>query len=326
MIRAFVAAAGASVTLPVSVGDDAAGLRAPAGEVLLLSTDAAVEGVHFRREWMTWETVGYRAAAASLSDLAAMAASPLGALVTLLLPPELEREVVTAIGSGVGECLREQRTPLIGGDVSRSPGPVAVEVVSVGSCRRPVPRTGARPGDELWVTGVLGGAAAAVWDLSRSMEPDPRCRRRLERPVPRLREARWLAEEGRLTAMIDLSDGLSGDAGHMASASGVRLVLRADAVPLAPAVREFSNQDVALRLGVSGGEDYEILLAAAPGSVEGARERFEERFRIPLTRVGTVERGKGVDWVDGRGKRLPMKPHGYDHFSAAEGETGSPAC
>lgn len=314
LVRAFVEATGAAGRELGGPGDDAAVLTVPAGERLVATTDASVEGIHFRREWMRWDAVGYRAAAAALSDLAAMAARPLGALVTLLLPPELEGDVVSALGSGVGAALREQEAALLGGDVSASPGLVVVDVTALGSAARPVSRAGARPGHELWVTGELGGAAAAVWDLSRSLEPDPRARRRLERPRPRIAEARWLAERAEVAAMIDLSDGLAGDARHLAVASGVRLEIDVDALPLAPILLGFAERRAALRLALAGGEDYELLIAAPPGALDAVAEAAERTFGTRLARIGEAVEGAGVAWTSG-GRPLDLELGGYDHFA-----------
>lgn len=313
LVRAFVEAAAAPSPGLAGPGDDAAALEVPAGEKLVATTDASAEGIHFRREWMRWDAVGHRATAAALSDLAAMAARPLGVLVTLLLPPELEEDVVSALGLGVGACLREEEAPLLGGDVSRSPGPVIVDVTALGSAARPVTRAGARPGQGLWVTGELGGAAAALWDLSRSLEPDPRARRRLERPRPRIREARWLAGRAELGAMIDLSDGLAGDARHVAAASGVELEIDLDALPLAPGLRGYAEREAALRLALAGGEDFELLIAAPPGALEGMAAELEEAFGTALTRVGRVVEGEGVSWTSG-GRPARLELSGHDHF------------
>lgn len=322
LIRAFVDAADARAELPIPLGDDAAALEVPPGELLVVGTDAAVEDVHFRREWLTWEAVGYRATAAALSDLAAMAARPLGVLVSLLLPPELERDVVRSLGGGVGECLRDHGTVLLGGDTSRSPGPVAMDVVVVGSAARPVSRRGAHAGDEVWVTGSLGAAAAAVADLSSGLEPDPRARRRLERPAARLREAVWLAERGVPEAMIDLSDGLAGDAGHLAAASGVRVEIDVDAVPVAEPLLGYGRREAILRLALSGGEDFELLAATRPGALDALRLEFQRAFRIPLTRIGRVREGRGVGWVEGDGSQVLVDLRGWDHFREGGGRDG----
>lgn len=319
-IREFAEAAGTGPVpeLALSPGDDAVALRCPEGEKLILSTDATAEGVHFRRAWTDWETVGRRAVAAALSDLAAVAARPLGALVTLLLPPELDRDVLVALGRGVGESLRAADAGLLGGDLSRSESGVSVDVVAVGAAAEPVSRAGARPGDELWVTGRLGGAATAVVDWQRGLEPDARARRAFQEPRPRWKEARWLAERVELHGLIDLSDGLAGDAGQLAAASGTRLELHADRLPLAAVLEEYRNRDLALRLALMGGEDYELLLAT-PSDLGGHRGPFRDAFALELTRVGRVAKGEGV-WIRGEdGEVRPLERGGFDHFPEREG-------
>lgn len=322
LVRAFLDAADAPVEMRVPPGDDAAVVSLLPGEDLVIATDATVEDVHFRREWMSWEAVGWRAATAGLSDLAAMAARPVGILVSLLLPPELERGVATALATGVGGSLRAEGAGLLGGDTSRSPGPVVLDVVAVGGARVPVSRSGARTGDELWVTGRLGGAAAAVSDLRRGLEPDPGARRRLERPRPRLREARWLHEREGLRAAIDLSDGLAGDARHLAAASRLALDVEVDAVPLHPSLEAWPRREAALRLALGGGEDYELLVAAPPGRLASLREEFEDAFGLPLTRIGTAREGEGVRWSGagiGEGPGGLELLSGFDHFAPDAG-------
>ena len=299
----------------VAAGDDAAVLRPADGESIVLSVDLSIEGVHFRREWLTWEAIGYRAAAAALSDLAAMAARPLGALVSVALPVELDTQVYLQLASGVTGALAGAEATLLGGDTSRSPGPAFVDVTVVGSTPQPVTRAGAAPGDQVWVTGRLGGAAAAVLALQAALEPEPAARRRFERPVVRWREALWLAEREVPTAMIDLSDGLAGDARHLASASGVGLRLRIDALPLDDALEGWSDTGAARRIAAGGGEDYELLFAAPAGRVDRIRAAFRQRFDLDLTRVGDVVEGSGVAWIDRAGEPVdPPAEAGFDHF------------
>lgn len=299
-------------------GDDAAVLDLPAGERLVVSTDLAVEDVHFRREWLRWETIGYRSVIAALSDLAAMAARPLGVLLSIALPPELNREVFEEIGRGAGEALRSHGAALLGGDVSRSPGPVVVDVVVLGATRRAVERAGAAPDDELWVTGTLGGAASAVADRQHALEPEPEAREAYQHPAARIAEARWLAERADLTAMIDLSDGLAADAEHLAAASGVRLELEMPAIPLAPPLDRYSDREAALRRAVSGGEDYELLMAAPPSALSALAGDFELTFDLWLTRVGRVVEGTGVVLLDAAGREASLPSGGYDHFAGPE--------
>ncbi len=315
LIRDFLAAAAAPSDAAVGAGDDAAVLRPPAGEALVLGTDLAVEDVHFRREWMTWESVGYRTVAAALSDLAAMAARPLGALLSVALPPELDREVALSLAAGAGACLRAAGTGLAGGDLSRSPGPVVLDAVAVGSAERPVLRSGLRPGDALWVTGALGAAAAAVADLSGGLEPDPRARRAFERPRPRLEEARWLAERAELSALIDLSDGLAGDAAHLAAASETGLEIELEALPMAEPLRGYARPEAARRLALGGGEDYELLVGASHDALAPLAAAFEARFGIELTRVGRVVDGEGVRWLGPDGRPVDAPAAAWDHFA-----------
>lgn len=299
-------------------GDDGAVLDPPAGERLVVTCDMSMEDVHFRRAWLRWDTVGYRAVAAGLSDLAAMAARPLGVLISAALPPELAEGVLEALGRGIRRCLDAQGGALLGGDLTRSPGPVALDVVAVGSTETPVPRSGVRPGDEVWVTGRPGGAAAATRAWERGLEPDPRARKAFEEPRPRLREARWLAERAGLTALIDLSDGLAADARHLAAASGCGLELRLERVPLPEVLGEYADRGAALELAVTGGEDYELLMTAEAGGVQAVRDDFRKEFEVELERIGEAVEGEGVLWRDERGGEVTLRSAGYDHFAGEE--------
>ncbi|MCG8468676.1 MAG: thiamine-phosphate kinase [Gemmatimonadetes bacterium] len=307
--------AAAQRTITGAVGDDAATLEPPPGERLVVSTDASVEDVHFRREWMTWETIGYRAAASALSDLAAMAATPAGALVSAALPPELGPETTGAIGRGIGEALARAGASLLGGDLVASPGPVFLDVSALGFAREPLSRAGARPGDAVWVTGRLGGAASAVADLRSQLEPHPDARRAFERPRPRTEEARWLVERAELHAAIDLSDGLARDAAHLARASRVAIRLDAARCPAIAPLEAIRDTLAGLRLILAGGEDYELLVTAPPGSLESIAAEFTSWFELPLTRIGRVLEGRGLEIEGVRGNHALG---GFDHFDASE--------
>ncbi|HEX6308823.1 MAG TPA: thiamine-phosphate kinase [Longimicrobiales bacterium] len=298
----------------VGAGDDCAIVH---GDGIALSTDMSVEGIHFRRDWLLPEEIGYRAAAAALSDLAAVAATPIGLLVSLALDPAEAAEIGPRIMQGVRAAGERVGAVLLGGDLARTGGPLVIDAVVVGHAARPVLRDGARAGDALWVTGELGAAAAAVHAWEQGAEPDARARTAFAQPSPRIAEAAWLAERGVLHALIDLSDGLAGDAGHLAAASRVRIVLDAAAMPIHPAVGGIESDPArALRLALTGGEDYELCFAAAAGAVEPLAESFAAEFGLPLTRVGTIEEGLGVQLrTDGRAGPLPWS--GYDHFDSA---------
>ncbi|MBI4541356.1 MAG: thiamine-phosphate kinase [Gemmatimonadetes bacterium] len=297
----------------VGPGDDCAVVQ---GDGIAISCDLSVEDVHFRRAWLEPEEIGYRAAAAALSDLAAVAAAPIGILAAMAIPARDGEAVGLQVAEGITAAARDVGAALLGGDVSRSPGPLVIDVIAVGEAPNPILRSGARPQDELWVTGELGCSAAVVRQLQVQGTPGAEARQRFARPRPRTTEARWLAAHVELHAMIDLSDGLAGDAGHIAAASGVAVVLDLEGIPIHAAAREVAaTHEDALRLALAGGEDYELCFAAPAGAVEPVREAFRERFGIALTRAGRVTEGEGVwveDPVGGRPRPTPFR--GFDHF------------
>ena len=284
------------------IGDDAAVLEPTVEEHVIVTTDAAFEGVHFRRDWMTSQEIGWRAVAAAASDLAAMAARPLGIVLALAFPGRW-RDELKEIAKGIGEACERFGIPIVGGNLSAA-GELSITSTVIGAAERPVRRTGARAGDELYVTGRLGGPVAALAALGRGEVPDRSARERLVRPVPRLAEARWLGKHG-VRAMIDISDGLVADAGHLAAASKVRLVIEAELIPVLGRLdpREASR----------GGEEYE-LLAAVSGLDAGAETEFEQRFGMPLTRIGRVEAGPAEAVLLRAGSRVASPP-GHDHLS-----------
>jgi thiamine-monophosphate kinase len=315
LIRRFLhrAPGGAGDHVLVGPGDDAAVLRDGG---ITLSSDVSVEGVHFRRDWLAPEEIGYRAAAAALSDLAAMAARPVGLLVSLAVAPEDAAEVAARVMAGVTELAEGFEVALLGGDLSRSPGPLVIDVTVVGRTSSPVLRVGAEPGDEVWVTGELGAAGAAVAALLRGETPRADAMARFARPTPRVAEAIWLAEQGIPRAMLDLSDGLLGDASHLSAASGVALVLEAASVPVHGAVSPGSAEE-RVSLAASAGEDYELCFCAAPGAGDRVGAELLRRFGVPMTRVGVVEQGAGVHWRHAGGGRSPPVLGGYQHFGGS---------
>ncbi|HET9948770.1 MAG TPA: thiamine-phosphate kinase [Longimicrobiales bacterium] len=309
LIRRFVGGGGAlPPEVRVGPGDDAAVLEGG----WVVSTDLSVEGVHFRRDWLGDAEIGWRAGAGALSDMAAMAARPVALLVSMAAPAggafDLE-----AVQAGLREVGEGEGAAVIGGDLSRSPGPLVLDVVVLGRAEAPLLRAGARPGDEVWVSGWLGAAAAAVRCRLAGAEPAPELHEAYARPRPRVREALRLAEEGVAAALIDLSDGLAGDAGHLAAAGGVRITLDPRALPVAPAAREALGAERALEAALHGGEDYELCFAARPGAVDP--ERLAERVGVALTRVGWAGEGEGVWLLDAEGGERPVPRGGYDHWA-----------
>jgi thiamine-monophosphate kinase len=273
------------------------------GRQLAISTDMAVEGVHFQAGWLEPVELGWRIGAAALSDLAAVAATPLGLLASVGAPAGRSAEELATLMDGFASAGEAVGAIVHGGDLVRSDR-LVVDAVVFGTVEHPLLRSGAAPGDGLWVTGALGAPAAAVRAWLAHRAPGEAARARFARPVPRVVEAHWLRDRG-ATAMIDLSDGLLPDAGHLAAASGVACRIDADRVPVHAGAE---GRDDAL----AGGEEYE-LLCALPADFDDARaEAFSARFGLPLTRVGVVQAGAGVRLMD-RGRPL-AEPAGYVHF------------
>jgi thiamine-monophosphate kinase len=284
------------------VGDDCAVLDVPAGERLCVSTDSSVEDVHFRREWLSPREIGYRATVAALSDLAAMAAQPLAVLAALTVPRRWRAELAE-IAAGIGEAVRDHGTVVAGGDTSGG-GELSLTITVLGAARDPLLRSGARPGDRLYVTGELGGPLLALRDYVRGTAPRPADRARFARPAARLGPARWLARQGARSA-VDVSDGIVADVAHLAAASGVRAVVDLDRLPL---VRGADPREAA-----RSGEEYELAVSC-PAELDVGR--FEAEWGVRLTEVGRVEEAAGGAGVEVRlgGARVDLAP-GYDHFS-----------
>ena len=292
------------------LGDDAAVV--PEGDgALVVSTDASVEGVHFRRGWLSLEEIGWRAAAAALSDLAAMGAQPIGLLAAVAVPRGAADADPALVMRGVGAAAASSGASVMGGDLTTAAGWV-VTITVIGRAGRPVRRSGAVPGDTLWVTGALGGARAALVAWERGEAPAADARLAFAHPEPRIAAGRWLAAHG-AHAMLDLSDGLAADARHLAAASGVRLDIDLSRIPVAgPALPPALAASIEPPLfAAEGGEDYELLAALPAAFDEPGVRAFEHATGLALTRVGTVHRGSGVRLLL-RGERVSLE--GFDHF------------
>jgi thiamine-monophosphate kinase len=306
-------------------GDDAA-ITVPDGATAT-SVDALVDGVHFRRALASPAQIGHKALAAALSDLAAMGAEPGEAYVALGVPPDLDEDGCIELLGGLLALARETGTSIAGGDVTRA-AELFLALTVVGHAPGPdafVERSGARAGDALVLTGEIGGAAAGLRLLETDCGVDPptaqsasnqagALRTRQLEPTPRIGAGRALAAAG-ATAMIDLSDGLGGDAGHLAQSSGAGLRIDAASLPLADGVAEVAAaaQREPLDIAASGGEDYELLASIAPDRLEQAESAVREAEGIALTQIGEVVAGIGVEI------RLPdgrlLEPGGFDQLA-----------
>ena len=307
-IRAITAALGERAA---GLGDDCALLPAAAGS-LAVSTDTSVEGVHFRLDWIGLREAGGRAAAAALSDLAAEGADAAGVLAAVVVPRGSSESELVELMLGVGDAAAAAGARVVGGDLTQADGGWTIGVTVLGWAATPVTRAGAGPSDGIWVTGTLGGARAALEAWLRGAVPEAAAREVFARPVPRLAAGRWLASHG-ARAMLDLSDGLAGDADHLAAASGVALELELELVPVHPsAIAEARRLDLPVQqFAAEGGEDYELLVALPPEIAEAESREFERACGLALTRIGRAERGRGVH---ARLAGRPLALRGFDHF------------
>lgn len=282
------------------VGDDAAVITSLGDFALVVSTDTSVENVHFRRDWLSAEEIGYRSAAAALSDLAAMGARPTGMLVALTIP-ESWRSELDGITDGIGEASAGAGAPIIGGDTTRGTE-LSLNFTVLGSARDVLLRTSARPGDRVYVTGRLGGPLAALRDLQAGRTPSAANRRRFAHPVPRIEEGVWLSENG-AAAAIDISDGLAAELGHLAAASRVAIIVRMEDIPL---VDGMSSVEAA-----GSGEEYELVVTS-PSDMDTAE--FRKRFDLDLTLIGEVAHGAAGVVMTQNGEPVAL-PAGYLHFT-----------
>lgn len=303
-IRAIAASLGPRAA---ELGDDCAMVPINGG-FLALSTDVSVDGVHFRREWLALEEIGWRATAGALSDLAAVGADPVGALVAITVPEAMTEADVVALMDGAGSAVTSIGGQILGGDLSRG-RELQLAVTVVGSTGAWLGRSGAQPGDGLWVTGALGGARAALEAWLAGGEPSPAAREAFAAPAPRIAAGRWLASHG-ARAMLDISDGLAGDLGHLAHASAVAVAVELERLPVHPGVPRDGTREAAL-VAAEGGEDYELLVALPDAFGAEAVNRCLAETGVPLTRVGWVGEGSGVQ-LRHHGRLVTL--HGHDHF------------
>lgn len=302
----------------LGIGDDCAAQALAPGELLLTTTDLLVEGVHFRREWTSLRLLGRKSVSVNVSDVAAMGGEPRALYLALALPPDLTVEDAEEFAEGVLEAAAAYGAVLAGGDTCRSTGPLLISVTAEGAVPEEeiLPRTGARPGDALYVSGTLGDSALALRQLLAGGTPSPFLAARHHDPTARVTLGRALASAGAASAMIDLSDGLLADLGHILKGSGVGARIEAGRLPLSPPFREALAAEPALiELALGGGEDYELLFSVPP-QVEGMLPAIAVAGGVPLARIGTVlPASEGLCVVATDGRLWEGTARGFDHFA-----------
>ena len=306
----------------VGIGDDAAVVEPERGASIVVTTDSLVDGVHFRRAWTPLAAVGHKALAVSLSDLAAMGATPRASLLSLALPADLPLADFDALVDAFVALANRSGAPLVGGNLTRTTGPLVVDSTAFGSVRprRLMRRSGGRPGDELYLTGTIGAATAGLAVLEAGADhaalsaEEVEAVERYERPEARLRCGTSVARARAAAACIDLSDGLADAVRQLAMASGTGAVVLADTLPLHPAVPAWAERAGrnAVDFAIAGGEDYELLFAVRPKQRRAFLTTVRRCSGLPLTKIGRLTAEPDVQ-LD-RGGTLEPLASGFTHF------------
>lgn len=303
-----------SRTARLGVGDDAALLTPSAGMELAVSTDMLLAGRHFLPDAEP-EALGHKALAVNLSDLAAMGARPRWALLALALP-QADEAWLAAFSRGFFGLAQREAVELVGGDTTRGPLTLCVTILGEVEAGRALTRAGAGPGDEIWVSGELGGAALGLAHLNGEVRLDAEeaadCLRRLHRPEPRLALGRALL--GIATAAIDISDGLLADLGHILERSAMGAELRYAELPAHPALAVRGSEPLTRRCLLAGGDDYELCFTAPAGRAAEV-QAAGAAAGVRLTRIGRITAGAGLTLIGPDGAPMQVAERGYDHFA-----------
>ncbi|HKV38023.1 MAG TPA: thiamine-phosphate kinase [Blastocatellia bacterium] len=313
------------------IGDDAAVIATGTEEDLLACCDLCVEGIHFRREWAAPSAIGHKALAVNISDIAAMGGVPRYAMVSIAIPQGTPGGFVDELFTGLFGLAQAHGISIVGGDTSGSPGPLFIDVSLIGGCSKgkSVRRSGARPGDLIFVTGSLGGSAQGLRLLEtgygapagteggRDQELDHARQQLIDRqlrPEPRLTVGQALGRSRLATAMIDVSDGLVRDLGHILEESDAGAVLTADAIPVDPNLLHLSREEASidpLDLALHGGEEYELVFTST--SAQHAEvERLSRELALPITLIGEITAGAGLK-LQRKNRVEVLLPSGFEH-------------
>lgn len=326
--RALIARLRARVGAPpawarIGIGDDAAVIEPARGQVDVITTDSMVEDVHFRRAWTPARAIGRKAVAISLSDLAAMGATPRALFLNLLLPPALTLAEFDDLIDGVAAEAAAAGAALMGGDIARSSGPLALTLTATGTAgrRRVLTRSGGRAGDELYVTGAVGAAAVGLALLERGVAREgltpalAECLERFETPAARVRCGRQVAAHRAASACMDLSDGLADAVLQVAGASGTGAVVVEGEVPVHSGARDVLGAagDDAVIAAITGGEDYELLFAVPRKRRRAFLAAISRCRPLAATKIGLLTREPGV-WLQRLDASQVLMPQGFAHF------------
>jgi len=294
------------------IGDDAAIISIPAGDELAISTDTLVENIHFPENTSAFD-IGYKSLAVNLSDMAAMAAAPRWATLSLTLP-NYAHDWLSEFSRGFSELAGRYEVALIGGDMTRGPLSITVQIMGTVAPGQALTRAGARAGDDIYVTGTLGCAALALSVLQgkQRVHDIEDCLLRLNRPEPRVAAGQVLS--GFASAAIDISDGLAGDLSHLLNASDLAAVVELGAVPVCEKLSGIESVDDYWRLALASGDDYELCFTAPQASAGILEARLDKRL-CPVKKIGrVVARAPGIRWLLETGEEYKLSALAYEHF------------
>ncbi len=313
----------------IGIGDDCAIISANDHEDWIVTTDLLMEDVHFLRDAIDPFQLGYKSLAVNLSDIAAMGGEPVASFLSIAIPKDLEVEYLDEFMRGYHELSQKYNTALLGGDTTRSLKHLAINVVVIGKCEkgRARKRSDAKPGDVICVTGFLGDSAGGLQilldKLNKGSKESPEksvfdtLLQRHHMPEPQINEGLFLVRQKGVNAMMDISDGIASDLKHILKASCVGAEVLLDKIPLSDGLKKIAdkyNWD-ALKMAVSGGEDYELLLTVASESFNEVQEKFRKKFNKPLIEIGRIREVKDlvIHWLKD-GKEIDMLADGFNHF------------
>lgn len=300
-----------------SSGDDSAEVDWPEREHILTTTDTFVEGVHFSREYSTMEFIGIRCMTASVSDIAAMAGLPVYSVVSLSMPSALEFDEAIALFNGLQKTAQHYECPIIGGETTSTPGPLTITVTVIGKVERgkAIYRSGAHSGDTIYVTGTLGDAMAGLYILEKKKHGYEKLKTKFITPQAHVHLARFLADSYNITSMIDISDGLGIDLGHICEESGCGADIWAQSLPLSDEFKHFTttfNID-SIDFAVSSGEEFELLFTSSDPLL--SEQSILNGY--PVTQIGMVtKKDRGINLHRDKMTEEPLAWKGYEHFTS----------
>ncbi len=304
------------------IGDDCAVLETAGDRVLLVTTDTLIQGIHFTVKTLSPEALGWKALAVNVSDIAAMGGTPRTAFLSMGIRPETQISFMESFVAGFKALARKTNVVLAGGDTVESPSSAVITVTLLGDCKpeNVVYRSGAMVGDDLWVTGPLGNAAGGLFLLQNKrvalISRYESLIRAHQKPMPPLEVGKELGERSLAHAMIDISDGIAKDLGHICEQSGVGAVLEGASIPVSHDLMGLAAEagKNPLEWALHGGEDYELLFTASPADREKILSLTAKLSKIPATRIGTTSEQQGI-WLETQKGKEPIRSGGYLHFS-----------